>query len=237
MAGTADVRAGLRVRRATRADAPALATVHLDTVLVAYAGIFPTHAPVPALDGVVEEWEAAFADRGFSAFLAEDGAAAVGTVAVRADPDAPGCGQLRRLHVLPQLWGRGVGSGLYNTALAAMRTDGYAEAGLWVLEDNARARAFYERRGWTLVPARILTWPGLETIEVRYRLDLPVASTGETDECPEPAQPERPRTVSARSAGPGQAVSASATQWNPRAAADRRRQGTAFRTRRRPGGG
>jgi ribosomal protein S18 acetylase RimI-like enzyme len=95
-----------------------------------------------------------------------------GPVAVRADPDDRRCAQLRRLHVLPDHWGRGVGSALYAAAMVQARTEGYREAVLWVLEDNSRARSFYEPRGWDLVPDRRLEWPGLGTIEVRYKLPL-----------------------------------------------------------------
>jgi GNAT superfamily N-acetyltransferase len=166
------------IRAATRADAPALAQVHLDTVLVAYVGIFPASAAVPSLEGTIREWEAAFADPTFRAFLAEHDGGAAGTVAVQAEPDpepdgAPlRCGELLRLHVHPAWWGRGVGAALYDAAMAVLRDDGYREAGLWVLEKNERARAFYERRSWTLVPGRTREWPGLGVIEVRYRTPL-----------------------------------------------------------------
>ena len=160
------------VRPATDRDAPALARVHLNTVLVAYAGIFPAEAPAPTSDAVLAEWKEAFADPSFRAFLAEVDGRAVGTVAVRADPEVPDAGQLRRLHVLPELWDRGVGSALYEAGVGGLVADGYREAGLWVLEANGRARSFYERRGWSLVPGRVLEWPGLSTLEVRYRLAL-----------------------------------------------------------------
>ena len=161
---------GPRIRPATVADASALASVHLNTVLVAYAGIVPPDAPPPTKESLVGEWKAAFEDPGFKAFLAEDHGEPVGTVAVRADPDFVSFGQLRRLYVLPDRWGRGAGSALHAAALLALEDDGYPEAGLWVLEANAQARHFYERRGWNLVPDTVLEWPGLEILEVRYRL-------------------------------------------------------------------
>ena len=43
---------------------------------------------------------------------------------------------------------------------------------LWVLADNARARRFYERHGWTADGAsQALTIPGAP-IEVRYEQDV-----------------------------------------------------------------
>ena len=40
------------------------------------------------------------------------------------------------------------GPSLMAAAVAALRTSGFATASLWVLEDNPRARRFYEREGW-----------------------------------------------------------------------------------------
>ena len=163
---------GVRIRPARVVEADSLAAVQLDTVLTAYKGIFPPHAPAPTRKAMVEDWRAAFEDPTFEAFLAENGDAAVGTVAVRADPDRAGCGVLRRLHVIPELWDKGIGSALYDAALAALRDGSYREAELWVLQANSRARAFYERRGWSLLPGEILEWPGLDVVEVRYHLSL-----------------------------------------------------------------
>ena len=49
----------------------------------------------------------------------------------------------------------------------------YAEATLWVLEENPRARAFYERCGWSLDGERKSEerW-GVSAAEVRYRKRL-----------------------------------------------------------------
>jgi GNAT superfamily N-acetyltransferase len=146
-----------------------LASVHLSTVLVAYAGIVPADAPRPTKESLVEEWEAAFDDPSFKAFLAEERGEPVGMVAVRADPKFVGFGQLRRLYVLPDHWGRGAGSALHAAALAALEDAGFPEAGLWVLEANARSRHFYEHRGWSVVPGTVLEWRELEIYEVRYR--------------------------------------------------------------------
>ena len=162
----------LRIRRATVADAGVLASVHLNTVVVAYANLIPSDVPPLTEESLVREWQAAFEDDSLQAFVAEDNGKPIGTVAVRADPEIGGVGQLRRLYVLPHRWARGIGTLLYDAALGALKEDGYPEAGLWVLEENARARRFYERRGWTLVPDTIVEWPDQRVSEVRYRLDL-----------------------------------------------------------------
>ena len=77
----------------------------------------------PTKESLVGEWETAFEYPSLKAFLAEDHGEPVGTVAVRADPDFVGFGQLRRLYVLPDRWGRGAGSALARR-LAALEDDG-----------------------------------------------------------------------------------------------------------------
>ena len=160
------------VRRAHLPDADALASVHRETVTFAYAGIFPPESKPPSLVSLVEEWRASFEDPTFAAFLLEESGRAVGTVGIRSDPGPPGCGQLRKLHVLPDRWGSGLGSMLHDTAIEAMQGRSYARAGLWVLEANDRARSFYERRGWRLDPGRTLQLHGQGTLELRYELVL-----------------------------------------------------------------
>jgi GNAT superfamily N-acetyltransferase len=74
------------------------------------------------------------------------------------DEDDPATGLLCAIHLEPAERGRGVGRTLMIDALAAMRARGWRRAVLWVLRQNASARAFYERGGW---------WPtGAERDEV-----------------------------------------------------------------------
>ncbi len=83
-------------------------------------------------------------------------------------------GQVRSLYVDPSVAGRGLGSVLLGAAVAALVADGYASAVLWVVEGNARARAFYERWGWSPDGARMVTPIDAHSFpEVRYRRVLP----------------------------------------------------------------
>jgi len=176
---TARVRDALRsaagsvvAREAEAADGPALAALHHATVTAAYAGIFPRDAPMPDVVELAAQWAEALAESGAVVLVAEAYGVVVGSVAIRPDADHLGRAQLRRLHVLPGWWGVGLGSRLHDEALARMSAGSYADASLWVLEANTRARAMYERRGWRLVPRDLLEWPGLDVLEVRYEREL-----------------------------------------------------------------
>lgn len=81
-----------------------------------------------------------------------------------------GLAHLWQLFVLPDWWGRGVAPQLHDAAIAQMRAEGYSDARLFTPSLQARARRFYERRGWL---AQEETWSeefGLAMVE--YRLSL-----------------------------------------------------------------
>jgi GNAT superfamily N-acetyltransferase len=133
-------------------------------------------------------WERALANPERDAFVfEEDGrvVAFVGSFPSR-DPDADG--ELGEIYALPEAWGTGTGHALMEACLAALRSRGYADAILYVLADNPRARAFYEREGWALDGAeKTDTFLGVAVRELRYRIHL-----GETPKGSDPAGPARP---------------------------------------------
>ena len=80
-------------------------------------------------------------------FIALDDAKVVGFVSYGdfRDP-ATIAGEIIALYVLKDYYGKGVGQQLMQAAFAAL--DSYPEILLWVLEDNKRAIAFYEKMGF-----------------------------------------------------------------------------------------
>jgi GNAT superfamily N-acetyltransferase len=79
---------------------------------------------------------------------------------------------LNGLYVRPEAWGTGVATRLHDRAVEAIRAGGHARARLWVLEDNVRARRFYERRGWLLDgTTRVVEFPP-HPLDVGYSLGL-----------------------------------------------------------------
>ena len=80
--------------------------------------------------------------------------------------------ELYALYVRPAWWSTGTGRALMDRALARTCAARYQSVVLWVLRDNARARRFYERAGFTPDGAtHVLEGLGGVT-EVRYRLAL-----------------------------------------------------------------
>lgn len=63
-------------------------------------------------------------------------------------PEFAGWGEVVSLYLLPEYMGRGYGRPLLEAAVSALASQGYRDIFLWVLEENRRARAFYERMGF-----------------------------------------------------------------------------------------
>lgn len=63
-------------------------------------------------------------------------------------PSTPGLAHLWQLFVLPAWWGRGVAALLHEAAIAEIRARDYEAVRLYTPSLHARARRFYERRGW-----------------------------------------------------------------------------------------
>jgi GNAT superfamily N-acetyltransferase len=76
---------------------------------------------------------------------------------------------LWQLFVRPAWWGSGLASDLHEAFLEEARARGYRDACLHTPAAHARARRFYERRGWRAAPP-IETWMGLPVMPYRLRL-------------------------------------------------------------------
>lgn len=89
------------------------------------------------------------------------------------DGDAQaGTGELQSIYLAPEAWSRGLGSALLEAAVDDLRARGFAPLLLWVIEENARGRRFYERAGWQPDGARkAIDFDGVPVDEIRYRLD------------------------------------------------------------------
>jgi GNAT superfamily N-acetyltransferase len=100
---------------------------------------------------------------GAGAWVAEASGEIVG-VAVRVGSE------LRSLYVVPDAWGTGAGQSFVAPPLAPPRPEAHAEATLWVVAANPRARRFYEREGWE--PTGETRDSELGPPELQYRLQL-----------------------------------------------------------------
>jgi ribosomal protein S18 acetylase RimI-like enzyme len=172
----------LVVRDSTEDDIDAVAALHVRTWQAGYAGIVPAEV-LDALD------PAAFAERrrsrpvppGARTVVADDGGTIVGFASFGPyrlqDEDAydPASGELYAIYVDPGRWNTGAGRALMTAVREALAADGYRKFRLWVLEENRRARRFYERAGMAPDGDRDVYIPGGSSValpEVRYAAPL-----------------------------------------------------------------
>lgn len=168
----------MEIRQATLADAPILARVLSNARLDGYRGAIP--------DDVLEwlvthfgvgEWRDKMLRLGNSRRhldLAEIGGTPVGFVEYGAREE----GEIQEFEVFslfvePGWKRRNIGRGLLQRAEGVLAEEGAADAVLWVLEANEKARRFYESQGWQRGEQRRSAQfgPGVLT-EVNYRKHL-----------------------------------------------------------------
>jgi len=139
----------MTVRRATVADAAAVARVHIDSTRVVYRGLMPqAHLDGLSYGDREERWRNQLARGDKATFVAVDGRAIVGFVdgGERSATGLDSDGELYAIYILPSHWRRGLGRRLFDAVRAELAGRGYATLGLWVLRDNTACR-FYEALG------------------------------------------------------------------------------------------
>lgn len=171
--------AGVHIRQARPADARAVEQVRVDGWRVAYAGL--VGADLLAALSVTGERVAALT-QAFAApapwyvdLVAEHDGVVVAMARLSPvrddDLDPATTAELRALYVAPGTWSAGVGGRLLDEGFGRLP---HPLQVLWTLEGNARARRFYERRGFVVDGGRKVRDLGGPSVEVRYRRARPV---------------------------------------------------------------
>jgi ribosomal protein S18 acetylase RimI-like enzyme len=181
----------VRIRRAAAEDARWIASVYVRSWKGAYPGLIPQ----PYLDALNPEerigmWEevlsaSSWPRQGVLVLLgshgdhgaAPDHEAIIGFASfgpTRDDGvDASAVGELMTLYLDPAAFGSGAADILMDAALRALHDGGFSSAMLWVLGANARARRFYERRGWHHDGAsKLHDWHAFVATDLRYGIEL-----------------------------------------------------------------
>lgn len=167
------------LRLATPEDSQAVAEVQTATWKVAYAGLMPREY-LAALSAEERQpvWRAGIESHRYSIVLAEQGSRLIGFSAYAksrdSDNTAGSAGEIQAIYVLQSHWGAGAGRALLEFSEGALRSAGFKEITLWVLDGNERARSFYERHGFAPDGAekREILKARTEIRELRYRKSI-----------------------------------------------------------------
>ena len=157
----------IEVRDADIDDADAIATAHIDAWRAGYRGVVPDEY----LDA--EEFASSRRDRwrswtwhqvpesrlfvvslqGRVVGFGHAGPEHVVAHGIESPDSEPGNedgtrGEIYGFYLHPTAWGSGGAGALMSRCEEFLRDEGFTSATLWVLRDNPRARAFYEKAGW-----------------------------------------------------------------------------------------
>jgi ribosomal protein S18 acetylase RimI-like enzyme len=163
----------MRIRNANVTDAAGIAAIHVRGWQAAYADALPADflSSISVLERT-RRWEERLSSGTVVLIAENDDGEMVGWLSLgdSRDSDADySVGEVYAIYVDPKHWGEGIGSGLMTEGHSILAA-GHVRITLWVIESNARARAFYERRGYTLDPSRdrISERGGVSVRELRY---------------------------------------------------------------------
>ena len=165
---------GIRIRKAAPADAGGIARVHVDTWRTSYAGIVPdehlaglSYSDREAVWGQILSRDKPAQHN----FVAEtEGGEVVGFAG--GGPEREGdevyLGELYAVYLLEAYQRQGVGRRLARAVANGLLSAGFESMLLWVLEDNRRARRFYESLGGVVVGRKSIEIGGAALVEVSY---------------------------------------------------------------------
>jgi ribosomal protein S18 acetylase RimI-like enzyme len=161
------------VRVARGVDAESIERIRVRAWQVGYRHLYP-HEELDRLEVDWSRWERRIErpPAGWTTFVAEGRGRVLGFLSLGPSRDETRVGEVYAIYVHPDEWRRGAGRALLDRGEERLAED-YAEATLWVLEDNPAARRFYEAAGWRADGGRqAVERLGVSPPEVRYRKRL-----------------------------------------------------------------
>ncbi|MBR4579967.1 MAG: GNAT family N-acetyltransferase [Lachnospiraceae bacterium] len=149
-------------------DKNAISRIYEESWKTAYKGIVPQDY----LDSIPEgRWVNNLEKPGWNTLVCLENGSYIGTSSFCKSrfKEYPEEGEIISIYFLPEYWGKGYGRKLFEAVLNELKKQGFKTVYLWVLEDNKRARRFYESLGLKCTTDyRIDNIAGRNLKEVRY---------------------------------------------------------------------
>ena len=140
----------MEIRYITPEDSLAeLSSIYERSWKYAYRGIIPQNY----LDSIPEgRWAGSLSRPGLQSLVMLDKGRLIGTAAICPSrwESFPDWGEIVSIYFLPEYMGKGLGGQLLDRCIGELTAQGFQRILLWVLEENHRARRFYERHGFAL---------------------------------------------------------------------------------------
>lgn len=163
----------IELRRATAADAPAIARVRIDSWRTTYRGIIPdAYLDRMELDASTAIWDRVLTagPNTTSVFVAERAGEIVGFAcgAMLAEAKYGIDAELVAIYLRREFQRVGLGRQLMGAVVDAQVAHRATGILTWVIAGNKAARRFYERLGGELLVEQPFQWDGMDLIEVGY---------------------------------------------------------------------
>jgi GNAT superfamily N-acetyltransferase len=167
----------VKIRYATQDDAHVLGLVYSQSYQAAFRGIIPdklledVFSPEKREAGLLKE---IMEGSPINAILyCEDKPAGILTYGRAKDDDMEDSSiEILRIYLHPSYWGQNIGAELMNWGVKELRQRGYTRLILWVIEDNLRARKFYEKLGFVHDGETRTINVGKELKDLRYVMNI-----------------------------------------------------------------
>ncbi len=166
----------MNIRKANKKDAHSIASTQVKAWQKAYVDIMPkAYLDSLSVDEKTTSWSKTLLEEGLgNNLIIEDDGLILGFCvfgpARDNDLSNKNHGELVALNILPDYWGKGLGSALIEAVLEFAKIEKWEALFLWVLAKNHRARNVYEAQGFTLEGKEKFdsNLTGHELHEVRY---------------------------------------------------------------------
>ena len=149
-------------------DIMAISRIYEESWKYAYKGLIPQHY----LESIPEgRWVANLENPNWSTLVCVDNGRIVGTSSFCESrfSQFSGWEEIISIYLLPDYMGRGFGKVFFDSVIVELKKMGYRNIFVWVLEENLRARKFYEKEGFVMTDVYLDdNIGGKDVREIRY---------------------------------------------------------------------
>ena len=166
---------GFIIRKALFEDAYERAECHVSSWRSAYRGIVPDEVlDNLSAEEIAEKFKKELELKAYSYYCAAYDGKIIGhfNIGKCQDEDKLNAGEVRGIYLTEEFWDKGYGKRMMNAAITSLKHMGYNEVVLWALEENNRARHFYERYGFVFNGTKKEIMIGKPLIEIRYTINV-----------------------------------------------------------------
>lgn len=162
----------MHIEKITKATATQASHIYAMSWKAAYKGIIPqAYLDVLPLDRWADKLGNAEHENFRADYILSDSGKFVASSSIcKARDEAYGdWGEIMSIYVLPEEFRKGYGRTLFTYVFDQLKEQGYSNIYLWVLEENQRARRFYDKMGFQANGDRMIqNIGGKDCVEVRY---------------------------------------------------------------------